>query len=100
MVNVYSTMPVLQGARSERDLRDIAIYGNFAMSQDTGPMGNSQGVPQNVCNCPYGYRTLSNAYQISAGPHNMTSIGQQPLNLQYYGPRPGDKGYSKDGKDR
>ena len=88
MVNVYSTMPVLQGARSERDLRDIAIYGNFAMSQDTGPMGNSQGVPQNVCNCPYGYRTLSNAYQISAGPHNMTSIGQQPLNLEYYAAAP------------
>jgi len=84
MINVYSTMPVLQGARSQRDLHDIALYGNFAMNKDTGPMSNAPGVPQNVCNCPYGYRTLAMAYQISAGPHNMTlGIGKQPLNLRY-----------------
>lgn len=84
MINVYSTMPVLQGARSQRDLHDIALYGNFAMNKDTGPMANSQGVPQNICNCPYGYRTLAMAYQISSGPHNMTlGIGKEPLNLRY-----------------
>lgn len=89
MCSVYSTMPVLQGARSERDLRDIAMYCNFAQSQDTGPMGNVKGVPQMACNCPYGYRTLSNAYDLSAGPHNMTlGIGKQPLNLQYYSKPP------------
>ncbi len=84
MINVYSTMPVLQGARSQRDLHDIALYGNFAMNKDTGPMANSPGVPQNICNCPYGYRTLAMAYQISSGPHNMTlGIGKEPLNLRY-----------------
>jgi len=89
MCNVYSTMPVLQGARSERDLRDIAMYCNFAQSRETGPMGNAEGIPQNVCNCPYGYRTLGTAYQLSAGPTNMTNMGKQPLNLQYYTPTRG-----------
>jgi hypothetical protein len=82
-------MPVLQGARSERDLREIAMYCSFAQKQDTGPMGNIAANPQVAINCPYGYRTLSNAYILSAGPYNMTSlnIGKEPTNLQYYAPK-------------
>ena len=85
LCNIYSTVPVLQGARSERDLRDIALCRRYAQIIDTGPMGNAPSSPETMCSCPYGYRNLSNAYQMSAGPFNMSlGMGNGPLNLQYY----------------
>lgn len=85
MCNIYSINPVLKGVRSERDEKDIALYCSYAQNRETGPMGNVPSQPESVCNCPYGYRTLSNAYQMSAGPFNMSiGMGNSPLNLQYY----------------
>ena len=85
MCNVYSTVPVLKGARTERDLKDIALYCSYAQNVRTGPMANAPTTPESICSCPYGYRNLSNAYQMSAGPFNMSlGLGNSPLNLQYY----------------
>ena len=85
LCNVYDTVDVLKNARSKRDLEDIKRYCDFAQGQKYGPMANAPVVPENVCNCPYGYRTLNNAYVMSAGPFNMSmGVGNNPLNLQYY----------------
>lgn len=96
MCNVYSTVPVLKGARTERDLKDIALYCSYAQNVPTGPMGDAPATPESVCSCPYGYRNLSNAYQMSAGPFNMSlGMGNSPLNLQYYKPGDDKKGGKK-----
>lgn len=83
--DLYSTVPALKGARSERDLKDIALYCSYAQNVETGPMGNTLSKPENICKCPYGFRTLSNAYVMSSGPFNMSlGIGNSPLNFEYY----------------
>jgi hypothetical protein len=85
MCNVYSENPVLKGARSERDLKDIALYCSFAQNVPTGPMSAAPS-HEAMCQAPYGYRTLANAYQFNAGPFNMSlGMGNGPLNFQYYG---------------
>ena len=90
--NLYSTVPALRGARSERDLKDIALYCSYAQNVDTGPMGNIPSKPETVCYCPYGFRTLNNAYVMSAGPFNMSlGIGNNPLNFEYYADPKKDK---------
>ena len=58
--------------RSARDKADIRLYCQYAQNRPTGPMGNAPHIPSQVCNCPYGYRTLGMAYEFSSGPHMMT----------------------------
>ena len=70
LCNIYSSPEF--SFRSARDQADIKAYCSYAQNRKTGPMGNSPHIQSQVCNCPYGYRTLGMAYELSSGPNRMS----------------------------
>lgn len=84
LCNYYATNPLLQGTRTEADLKAIDVYCNFAQSRNYGPIPKIfppyERVQQRPCACPFGYGYLDTAYQFSSGP-DMINLNQE-LNYQ------------------
>lgn len=66
--NIYATNPLLQGVRTDYDLKMLEIYGNAALNKQYGPTpeGSRPAQPLSIKNA---YMSLGNGYTFQGGSY-------------------------------
>jgi hypothetical protein len=77
---VYENDRLLKNTRTRADLDAIKTYCTNAMNFRYGPNPDTERVPQQTCNCPFGYGYNYNAYNFQSGPSFINL--NQSLNYQ------------------